>query len=153
MVTYGDRLADVNIRELLAFHRSHGRLATVTAVHPPSRFGALMITGDEVIREFSEEPQPGEGWISGGFFVFEPAVFDRLSGDETILEREPLAGLLADKQLMAFRHEGFWQRVDTFDDKERLEAQWAGGYAPWDLKSKALNIAGTLSIKSGARTM
>jgi glucose-1-phosphate cytidylyltransferase len=134
MVTYGDRLADVNIPSLVAFHRSHGRLATVTAVHPPSRFGALVITGDEVIREFSEEPQAGEGWINGGFFVFEPGVFDRLSGDGTVLEREPLAGLLADKQLMAYRHAGFWQRVDTFDDKERLESLWASGNAPWNLK-------------------
>jgi glucose-1-phosphate cytidylyltransferase len=90
-----------------------------------------------VIREFSEKPQAGEGWINGGFFVFEPAVFDRLSGDETILEREPLAGLLAAKQLMANRHEGFWLRVDTFDDKEHLESLWAGGNAPWNLKAKA----------------
>ena len=135
MVTYGDRVADVDISALLAFHRGHGKLATVTAVHPPSRYGALVITGDEVIREFSEKPQPGEGWINGGFFVFESAVFDRLSGDETILEREPLAKLLADKQLMAFRHGGFWQRVDTSDDKQFLETLWASGSAPWNLNA------------------
>jgi glucose-1-phosphate cytidylyltransferase len=139
MVTYGDRLADIDIPALLAFHRAHGKLATVTAVHPPSRYGALVITGDEVIREFSEKPQAGEGWINGGFFVFEPAVFDRLSGDETILEREPLAGLLADKQLMAFRHSGFWQRADTSDDKHLLESLWAGGNPPWILKTKTSN--------------
>jgi glucose-1-phosphate cytidylyltransferase len=146
MVTYGDRLADVDIRALLAFHRAHGKLATVTAVHPPSQFGALVITGDEVIREFSEKPQAGEGWINGGFFVFEPAVFDRLSGDDTVLEREPLAGLLADKQLMAFRHEGFWQRVDTFDDKERLESLWASGNPPWYSSGKPSK---TLSVVNG----
>ena len=150
MVTYGDRVANVNIRSLIAFHRAHGRLATVTAVHPPSRYGALVITGDEVIREFSEKPQPGEGWVSGGFFVFEPALFERLSGDQTILEREPLAGLVADKQLMAFRHDSFWQRVDTFDDKERLEALWAGGSPPWYANGKVSNMGATVSDKLGS---
>jgi glucose-1-phosphate cytidylyltransferase len=139
MVTYGDRLGNVDIRSLLAFHRGHGKLATVTAVHPLSRFGALDISKDGAIREFSEKPQVGEGWINGGFFVFEPAVFDRLSGDETILEREPLAGLLADKQLMAFRHPGFWQRADTSEDKQLLESLWSRGNPPWMSKTKGSN--------------
>lgn len=150
MVTYGDRLADVNINSLLAFHRRHGKIATVTAVHPPSRYGALVITGDEVIQEFSEKPQAGEGWIAGGFFVFEPAIFDRLRGDDSILEREPLAGLLADKQLMAYRHEGFWQRVDTFDDKERLEALWSSGNPPWPANGRPSTLAPAAKGKKAA---
>jgi glucose-1-phosphate cytidylyltransferase len=152
MVTYGDRLADVDIRSLLAFHRAHGKLATVTAVHPPSRYGALVITGDEVIREFSEKPQAGEGWINGGFFVFEPGVFERLSGDETILEREPLAGLLADKQLKAFRHPGFWQRADTSEDKQLLESLWSRGDLPSMSKTKGSNAPAARSRVISAKT-
>jgi glucose-1-phosphate cytidylyltransferase len=130
MVTYGDGLADVDIRSLVAFHRAHGRLATVTAVRPPARFGGLVLDGDTV-REFSEKPQIGEGWINGGFFVFEPAVLDYISGDHTILEREPLERLAADHQLKAFRHAGFWQPMDTLREKEFLESLWASGNAPW----------------------
>ncbi|HEU4630950.1 MAG TPA: glucose-1-phosphate cytidylyltransferase [Gemmatimonadaceae bacterium] len=130
MATYGDGLASVDIRALMAFHRRHGRLATVTAVRPPARFGGLVLTEDAVAT-FSEKPQAGEGWINGGFFVFEPGVFEYLADDETILEREPLERLAADGQLMAFRHEGFWQPMDTLREKELLESLWLSGKAPW----------------------
>jgi glucose-1-phosphate cytidylyltransferase len=130
MVTYGDGLADLDLRALVAFHRRHGKLATVTAVRPPSRFGALFLE-DERVAEFSEKPQAGEGWINGGFFVFEPAVLDYIRGDQTILEREVLERLAIDQQLMAFRHPGFWQPMDTQREKEILQSLWAGGAAPW----------------------
>lgn len=130
MATYGDGLASIDIGALMRFHRRHGRLATVTAVRPPARFGGLVLEGDAV-GTFSEKPQAGEGWINGGFFVLEPAVFDYLDGDETILEREPLERLAADGQLMAFRHEGFWQPMDTLREKELLESLWATGHPPW----------------------
>jgi len=131
MVTYGDGVSDVDIAALVAFHRRHGRLATVTAVRPPARFGALALDGDRVA-EFSEKPQTGEGWINGGFFVFEPAVLSYLRDDQTILEREPLECLAAEGQLMAYRHPGFWQPMDTLRDKELLEALWTSG-APWKI--------------------
>jgi glucose-1-phosphate cytidylyltransferase len=131
MVTYGDGVSDVDIAALVAFHRRHGRLATVTAVRPPARFGALALDGDRVA-EFSEKPQTGEGWINGGFFVFEPDVISYLRDDQTILEREPLERLAAEGQLMAYRHPGFWQPMDTLRDKELLEALWASG-APWKI--------------------
>jgi glucose-1-phosphate cytidylyltransferase len=130
MVTYGDGVGDVDITALLSFHRSHGRLATVTAVRPPARFGALSLDGERVC-EFSEKPQAGEGWINGGFFVFEPALLEYLEGDETILERGPLERLAAEGQLMAFKHAGFWQPMDTLRDKELLDALWASGTPPW----------------------
>ena len=132
MVTYGDGLGNVDIRALMKFHRSQGKLATITAVRPPARFGELVLKGDMVC-EFSEKPQTGEGWINGGFFVFEPQVFDYLSGDQSILEREPLERLASDGQLVAFRHEGFWQPMDTLRDKQLLESLWAGGNAPWNI--------------------
>ncbi len=130
MATYGDSLGDIDIRALLDFHRSHGRLATVTAVRPPARFGGLTLDGDAVC-EFSEKPQTGEGWINGGFFVFEPEVLDYIEGDSTILEREPLERLASEGELMAFRHTGFWQPMDTLREKQLLESLWAGGNAPW----------------------
>jgi glucose-1-phosphate cytidylyltransferase len=130
MVTYGDGLGPVNIRELVAFHEAHARLATVTAVRPPARFGGLALDGERV-REFSEKPQTGEGWINGGFFVFEPGIFDYLTGDDTILERDPLERLAAEGQLMAYRHEAFWQPMDTLREKQLLESLWASGRAPW----------------------
>jgi glucose-1-phosphate cytidylyltransferase len=130
MVTYGDGVGNIDIRSLVAFHRAHGRVATVTAVRPPARFGGLVLTGDAV-RQFSEKPQTGEGWINGGFFVFEPGVFDYLDDDQTILERDPLERLAMDEQLMAFRHEGFWQPMDTLREKQVLESLWASGNAPW----------------------
>jgi len=130
MLTYGDGLGNIDVGSLVAFHRAHGRLATITAVRPPARFGGLVLNGD-VVCEFSEKPQMGEGWINGGFFVFEPTVLDYLTADETILEREPLERLAASNELMAFCHEGFWQPMDTLRDKELLESLWASGKAPW----------------------
>jgi glucose-1-phosphate cytidylyltransferase len=129
MVTYGDGVSDIDLRALLAFHRRHGKLATVTAVRPPSRFGSLALDG-EAVREFSEKPAT-EGWINGGFFVFEPAVFEYLDHDQTVLEREPLERLAAEGQLMAFRHTRFWQPMDTPRDRALLESLWAEGQAPW----------------------
>ncbi|HEX6309669.1 MAG TPA: glucose-1-phosphate cytidylyltransferase [Longimicrobiales bacterium] len=130
MLTYGDGLGDVDIRRLVEFHRAHGRLATVTAVRPPARFGGLTLNGD-MVANFSEKPQTDEGWINGGYFVFEPAIFDYIGGDDTILEREPLERLAQDEQLIAFRHEGFWQPMDTLREKQLLETLWASGKAPW----------------------
>jgi len=130
MVTYGDGLADIDIPALVDFHRSHGRLATVTAVRPPARFGGLLLDGDRVA-EFSEKPQAESGWINGGFFVLEPGVFDYLGGDSVALEREPLERLAADRQLVAYRHTGFWQPMDTLREKELLESLWESGNAPW----------------------
>jgi glucose-1-phosphate cytidylyltransferase len=133
MLTYGDGVSNINLDELLAFHRSHGKIATVTAVRPPSRFGGLEFEGDRITR-FAEKPQIGEGWINGGFFVLEPAVFDYLPGD-TPWEREPLERLASDGQLMAFRHENFWQCMDTLRDKRLLEGLWTEGNAPWKVWS------------------
>jgi glucose-1-phosphate cytidylyltransferase len=130
MVTYGDGLGNVDVKALLEFHRRHGRLATVTAVRPPARFGDLSLEGDGV-RSFAEKPQTHEGWINGGFFVFEPGVLDYVAGDETSLEQGPLDRLAAEGQLMAFRHAGFWQPMDTIREKELLESLWASGNAPW----------------------
>jgi glucose-1-phosphate cytidylyltransferase len=130
MVTYGDGLSDVNIRELVRFHQAHGKLATVTAVRPPARFGGLTLDGDRVA-EFTEKPQAEAGWINGGFFVFEPGIFDYLGNDQTILEREPLERLAADGQLMAFKHPGFFQPMDTIRERDLLESLWAQGRAPW----------------------
>ncbi|MFN7977675.1 MAG: glucose-1-phosphate cytidylyltransferase [Vicinamibacterales bacterium] len=132
MATYGDGLGAVDLRALLAFHRAHGRIATVTAVRPPARFGNLAIEGDRV-REFAEKPQTGEGWINGGFFVFEPALFDYIADDTTSLEQGPLERIAAEGQLMAFRHEGFWQPMDTVRERQLLESLWASGDAPWKL--------------------
>lgn len=130
MVTYGDGVADIDIHALLAFHRAHGRLATVTAVRPPSRFGGLAFDGDHVI-DFVEKPQAGEGWINGGFFVFEPGALDYFGGDEMPLEREPMQRLAGEGQLMAYRHDGFWQPMDTLREKNILETLWESGKAPW----------------------
>jgi glucose-1-phosphate cytidylyltransferase len=132
MATYGDSLGDVDIASLVRFHRSHGKLATVTAVRPPARFGALGIEGDEV-RIFSEKPQTGEGWINGGFFVFEPEVLEYIKDDETVLERQVLERLATENQLRAYRHTGFWQPMDTIRDKQLLESLWEGGKAPWKI--------------------
>jgi glucose-1-phosphate cytidylyltransferase len=130
MCTYGDGLSSVDAAALLAFHRKEGRQATVTAVRPPARFGVLEIEGTRVTR-FSEKPQAAEGWINGGFFVFEPSIFDRIEGDETLLEHEPLASLASDGELSVYKHEGFWQPVDTLRDKKVLEDLWASGAPPW----------------------
>lgn len=130
MLTYGDGVANINVERLVKFHKSHGKLATVTAVRPPARFGAMVFDGDRVVT-FKEKPQIGEGWINGGFFVFEPGVFDYLNGDETVLEKEPLENLARDSQLMAYRHEGFWHPMDTIRDRQYLDEQWRAGQAQW----------------------
>lgn len=130
MATYGDGVANVNIAELLAFHRAEGKIATVTAVRPPARFGGLTIENN-LVSSFSEKPQTGEGWINGGFFVFEPAIFDFIDGDDTILELEPLERLAREGQLAAYRHYDFWQCMDTLREKRLLESLWNQGKAPW----------------------
>ncbi len=130
MVTYGDGVCDVNIQQVLEFHKSHGRIATITAVRPPARFGGLVFEGD-FVREFSEKPQIGEGWINGGYFVFEPEIFDYIEGDDTLLELTPLERLAEASQLVAYRHEGFWQCMDTLREKKILENLWQSGKAPW----------------------
>ena len=130
MLTYGDGVSDIEVTKLLAFHRSHGRLATVTAVRPPARFGNLQLA-DDCVTCFEEKPQTGEGWINGGFFVFEPEVFDYIDGDATILEKAPLERLASGGQLMAYKHTGYWQSMDTLRDKQALEELWNKGEAPW----------------------
>jgi glucose-1-phosphate cytidylyltransferase len=130
MLTYGDGLADVDLRALLDFHRGHGKLATVTAVRPPARFGGIHFDGDNVV-QFLEKPQTGEGWINGGFFVLEPAVLDYIEGDDTVWERAPLERLAREGQLCGFRHDGFFQPMDTIREKLVLESLWASGKAPW----------------------
>jgi glucose-1-phosphate cytidylyltransferase len=140
MVTYGDGLADIDLSALLAYHRAHGRLATVTAVSPPARFGSLVLENDAV-RRFSEKPHTGEGWINGGFFVFEPLVLDYMERDDMALEREPLERLAADGQLMAYRHTGFWHPMDTLRDKQLLESLWASGNAPWKIWEREAECA------------
>lgn len=130
MGTYGDGVSNVALDRLLAFHRAHGRLATVTAVRPPARFGNMEFSEDRVTR-FTEKPQVGEGWINGGFFVFEPGVLEYIPGDATALEHEPLEQLAADGELMAYQHDAFWQCMDTLRDRRLLDSLWASGQAPW----------------------
>lgn len=132
MLTYGDGVADLDLDRLLAFHRSHGRMVTVTSVHPGARFGELDLEGDAVA-SFQEKPQMAQGWINGGYFVVEPAFFDLISGDATILEREPLEQAAHMGELMAYRHEGFWQCMDTKRDRDGLEELWQTGNAPWQM--------------------
>lgn len=134
MLTWGDGVADVDLHELLAFHKSHGKLATLTAVRPPARFGHLEFEGDNVV-QFSEKPQTAEGWINGAFFVLEPGIFDYIDEDMTQWEREPLEQLAADGQLMAFRHTSFWQCMDTLRDKRLLQDLWDSGNVPWKVWS------------------
>ena len=130
MLTYGDGVSDVDLTALMSFHRSHGRIATVTAVRPPVRFGELSIEKNQVTR-FQEKPQAGEGWINGGFFVFEPSVFDFIHDDSTLLERSPLEQLAEKGELMVYQHPGYWQCMDTLRDKTTLDDLWASGKAPW----------------------
>jgi glucose-1-phosphate cytidylyltransferase len=130
MATYGDGVANVDITALLAFHRSHGKLATMTAVRPPARFGAMDLDGDRVVA-FVEKSQAHAGWINGGFFVFERAVLDMIKDDSTSLEGTPLERLATEGNLMAFRHEGFWEPMDTQRDLDHLNVQWDSGNAPW----------------------
>ena len=130
MLTYGDGVADIDISALMKFHKKHGKLATVTAVRPSARFGTMQFD-DDLVTHFHEKPQTGEGWINGGFFVFEPEIFDYLHGDITVLEGEPLENLAKSKQLMAFHHTGFWQCMDTIRDRNSLNQEWAKDNAPW----------------------
>jgi len=130
MMTYGDGVADIDIQDLVSFHRRHGKLATMTAVRPPARFGSLEFDGD-LVKTFAEKPQAGEGWINGGFFVLEPEVLDYIDGDEIIFEREPLERLAADGQLVAYKHDGFWQCMDTLRNVRLLESYWRSAEAPW----------------------
>lgn len=130
LVTYGDGVGNIDITSLIEFHRDNGKLATVTAVRPPARFGALNLNGNAVCK-FSEKSQTDEGWINGGFFVFEPEVLDYLKDDDTILEREGLENIAEGGELVAFRHQGFWQPMDTLREKQQLEALWQSGKAPW----------------------
>ena len=134
MLTWGDGVSDIDIDALVAFHKKHGKLCTMTAVRPPARFGHMEMDGDAIV-EFSEKPQTGEGWINGAFFVCEPEIFDYIDGDTTPWEREPLERLAKDGQLMAYRHESFWQCMDTLRDKQHLQALWDSGQAPWKVWS------------------
>ncbi|MFZ1752149.1 MAG: glucose-1-phosphate cytidylyltransferase [Caldilineaceae bacterium] len=130
MVTYGDGVSNVDLQKLLQFHRGHGRIATVTAVRPPARFGGLMFDGD-FVAEFTEKPQAGEGWINGGFLVFEPTLFDYLTDDNSSLEADALERLATDRQLLAYRHDSFWQCMDHLRDVRLLRGLWDNGLAPW----------------------
>jgi len=132
MMTYGDGVANVNIPELIKFHHDHHKLATLTAVRPPARFGQLVFDGDQVAR-FEEKPQVGEGWINGGFFVLQPEIINYIKGDSSYWEREPLEKLSSDGQLAAYRHENFWQCMDTVRDVQMLEKLWQEGNAPWKI--------------------
>jgi glucose-1-phosphate cytidylyltransferase len=128
--TYGDGVADIDIRALLDFHRAHGALATVTAVQPPGRFGALDVIEDQ-IRGFQEKPQGDKAWINGGFFVLSPKVGEYIEGDHTVWEHDPLEGLAGDGELRPYRHEGFWYAMDTVRDRNHLQELWESGEAPW----------------------
>lgn len=130
LLTYGDGLGDINITELLAFHKAHGKLATVTAVHPPGRFGELILDGDSVA-QFQEKPHLQSGWVNGGFFVLQPEVLDLIESDDTAWEDGPLSTLSATGQLMAYKHEGFWLPMDTVGERLALERLWETGEAPW----------------------
>ena len=132
-LTYGDGLSNVDLTQLIAFHKKHGKLATVTAVRPPARFGGLDLDGD-VVRAFTEKSQANEGWINGGFFVLDPKVLDYIADDTTLWEREPLERLASEGQLRAFKHDGFWQPMDTLRDVRLLESLWADGTAPWKIR-------------------
>ena len=129
--TYGDGVSDVDISALIAHHRAHGRQATVTAVQPPGRYGALQFGHSNRVQGFQEKPQGDGGWINGGFFVLEPEVISLIQGDATTWEQEPLKGLAADGKLTAYQHQGFWQPMDTLRDRHYLEELWAQGKAPW----------------------
>jgi glucose-1-phosphate cytidylyltransferase len=131
MLTYGDGVADVDIAALADFHKKHGKEATVTSVQPSGRFGALNLAADGMVQSFQEKPAGDGSWINGGFFVLEPSVLARLEGDATVFEKEPLEGLARDQQLMARKHDGFWQPMDTLRDKIHLEELWNNGTAPW----------------------
>ena len=130
MLTWGDGVSNVDLTNLLKFHRSHGKLATMTAVRPPARYGYLEFDGD-IVSRFAEKPQTAEGWINGAFFVLEPRVFDYIDGDDTVWEREPMERLAREGQLVAYRHKSFWQCMDTLREKYLLEELWQSGNPPW----------------------
>lgn len=134
MVTYGDGVSNIDLRALVSFHHSHGRLATVTAVRPPARYGGLIFDGD-IVAQFTEKPQTGEGWINGGFLVFNPGIFDYLEDDQSSLEVGLLEKLAENKQLAAYKHDSFWQCMDTLRDKRLLESLWQNGAHPWKIWS------------------
>jgi glucose-1-phosphate cytidylyltransferase len=129
--TYGDGVADVNIRALIQFHQQQGRWATLTAVQPPGRYGAINLASDNTVRAFQEKPQGDNAWINGGFFILEPQIFDLIKGDRTSWESDPLQVLASKNQLSAYKHRGFWQPMDTLRDKNHLESLWQSGHAPW----------------------
>jgi glucose-1-phosphate cytidylyltransferase len=131
LLTYGDGVADIDIDKLVSFHKSHGKIATLTAVRPSARFGSILMEEDGHIVEFKEKPQTSEGWINGGFFVFDYKIFDFLSDESTILEREPLEHLASLNQLVAYKHNGFWQCMDTIRDRDNLNEIWASETAAW----------------------
>jgi glucose-1-phosphate cytidylyltransferase len=131
MLTYGDGVANVNINSLLEFHKQHSKYATVTAVQPSAKFGALNLGSNDNILSFQEKPKSDGAWVNGGFFILEPQIFDYIAGNETIWEREPMESLTRDDQLLAYRHKGFWKCVDTLRDKKGLEDLWSFGKAPW----------------------
>ena len=131
MITYGDGVSNVDIKKLLEFHRAHGKLATVTATQPGGRFGALNVADNNLVRGFQEKPQGDGSWINAGFFVMESKVFDYITDDNIVLEREPLENLAKDGQLMAYKHSDFWYPMDTLRDKNHLETLWESGQAPW----------------------
>ena len=135
MLTWGDGVADIDLTRLIAFHRAHGKLATITAVRPPARYGHMRFEGDQVIA-FEEKPQTAEGWINGAFFVLEPQVFEYIDGDMEMFEHAPLQNLAKDGQLMAYRHNGFWAAMDTLRDKHNLERLWETGERPWAVWEK-----------------
>lgn len=130
-LTYGDGVSDIDVPALLQFHRNHGKHATISSVQPVGRYGALDIADDNVVLSFMEKPRGDRAWVNGGFFVMEPAVFDCISGDDTILEREPLENLAQRRQLAAYKHHGFWKCMDTLRDKTEMETLWSTGNARW----------------------
>lgn len=133
MLTYGDGVGDINIQQLIEYHKSHGKLATVTSVQPSGQFGALQITEENIVKGFQEKPQGDGGWVNGGFFVLQPEVFNYIDGDSTIFERAPMENLAKDGQLVAFKHNGFWHPMDTMRAKDNLEKLWQTDKAPWKL--------------------
>lgn len=133
MLTYGDGVANIDINKLIEFHKDHGKMATITAVHPTARFGELLISDNQDVQSFKEKPQTTQGWINGGFFVLEPEFFDLIDNDSTVLEEEPLERAAGAGELKAYKQEGFWQCMDTYRDKMVLEEFWQSGDAPWKI--------------------
>jgi glucose-1-phosphate cytidylyltransferase len=148
MFTYGDGVGDIDLHALLQFHKLHGKLATVTAVRPPARFGRMGIEGNEVT-EFYEKPEEGEGWINGGFFVLSAKVLDYIEGDNTPWENDPLERLARDRQIIGYTHRGFWSCMDTLREKNMLEDLWKSGNAPWKIWERDETKAGSLRASVG----